>query len=61
MTTETPRLLIVDDDLSTTQTFAQILTMEGYEVHTAATAESGALTLPARLAADPCRQAEGNQ
>ena len=41
MTTETPRLLIVDDDLSTTQTFAQILTMEGYEVHTAATAESG--------------------
>jgi DNA-binding response OmpR family regulator len=37
----TPRLLIVDDDLSTTQTFAQILTMEGYEVRTAATAESG--------------------
>ena len=34
-------LLIVDDDLSTTQTFAQILTMEGYEVHTAATAELG--------------------
>jgi DNA-binding response OmpR family regulator len=41
MTTETPRLLIVDDDLSTTQTFAQILTMEGYDVRTAATAESG--------------------
>ena len=36
-----PRLLIVDDDLSTTQTFAQILTLEGYEVRTAATAESG--------------------
>ena len=40
-TDTTPRLLIVDDDLSTTQTFAQILTMEGYEVRTAATAESG--------------------
>ena len=41
MTAEAPRLLIVDDDLSTTQTFAQILTMEGYDVRTAATAESG--------------------
>src|SRR2546423_3231511 len=41
MTTEAPRLLIVDDDLSTTQMFAQILTMEGYDVRTAATAESG--------------------
>src|SRR2546423_15079817 len=40
MTTEAPRLLIVDDDLSTTQMFAQILTLEGYEVRTAATAES---------------------
>src|SRR6266566_5084318 len=39
--TDAPRLLIVDDDLSTTQTFAQILTMEGYDVRTAATAESG--------------------
>jgi len=38
---ETPRLLIVDDDISTTQTFAQILTLEGYDVRTAATAESG--------------------
>ena len=28
----TPRLLIVDDDMSTTETFAQILTMEGYDV-----------------------------
>ena len=37
----TPRLLIVDDDMSTTETFAQILTMEGYDVRTAATAESG--------------------
>jgi DNA-binding response OmpR family regulator len=40
MTTVAPRLLIVDDDLSTTQTFAQILTLEGYDVRTAATAES---------------------
>ena len=36
-----PRLLIVDDDVSTTQTFAQILKLEGYDVTTAATAESG--------------------
>ena len=36
-----PRLLIVDDDLSTTQTFAKILTLEGYDVLTAVTAESG--------------------
>ena len=36
-----PRLLIVDDDLSTTQIFAKILTLEGYEVVTAVTAESG--------------------
>jgi len=41
MTAVAPRLLIVDDDLSTTQTFAQILTLEGYDVRTAATAESG--------------------
>ena len=41
MTDAAPRLLIVDDDLSTTQTFARILTLEGYEVRTAATAESG--------------------
>jgi DNA-binding response OmpR family regulator len=38
---ETPRLLIVDDDVSTTEIFARILTLEGYEVHTAVTAESG--------------------
>ncbi len=37
----TPKLLIVDDDVSTTETFAQILTLEGYDVRTAATAESG--------------------
>jgi DNA-binding response OmpR family regulator len=37
----TPRLLIVDDDVSTTETFAQILTLEGYDVRTADTAESG--------------------
>ena len=41
MSSVAPRLLIVDDDLSTTQTFAQILTLEGYDVRTAATAESG--------------------
>lgn len=35
------RLLIVDDDESTTQTFAHILSLEGYEVRTAASAESG--------------------
>ena len=41
MTDAAPRLLIVDDDLSTTQTFAKILTLEGYDVRTASTAESG--------------------
>ncbi len=41
MTTDAPRLLIVDDDLSTTMTFAKILTMEGYDVRTAPTAELG--------------------
>ena len=33
------RLLIVDDDGATTQTFARILTHEGYDVRTATTAE----------------------
>jgi len=33
------RLLIVDDDGATTQTFARILTLEGYDVRTATTAE----------------------
>jgi DNA-binding response OmpR family regulator len=37
----TPRLLIVDDDDSTTRTFARILTLEGFDVRTATTAESG--------------------
>src|SRR5260221_4657124 len=41
MTDTAPRLLIVDDDASTTQTFAKILTLEGYDVLTAANAESG--------------------
>ena len=35
------RLLIVDDDDSTIETFARILTLEGYEVRTATNAESG--------------------
>jgi two-component system response regulator MprA len=35
------RLLVVDDDRGTLQTFAQILTLEGYEVRTAASAEGG--------------------
>ena len=37
----TPRVVIVDDDVSTTQTFAEILALEGYDVRTAMTAESG--------------------
>jgi DNA-binding response OmpR family regulator len=40
-TPSNPRLLIVDDDDATTRTFARILTLEGFEVRTAATAESG--------------------
>ena len=36
-----PRVVIVDDDVSTTQTFAEILALAGYEVRTAVTAESG--------------------
>jgi DNA-binding response OmpR family regulator len=35
------RLLVVDDDCVTAQTFSQILMLEGYEVHTAASAEGG--------------------
>jgi two-component system OmpR family response regulator len=35
----TGRLLIVDDDGATTQTFARILRLEGYDVRTATTAE----------------------
>ena len=40
-TPSNPRLLIVDDDDATTKTFARILTLEGFDVRTAATAESG--------------------
>jgi DNA-binding response OmpR family regulator len=40
-TQSSPRLLIVDDDDATIKTFAQILTLEGFDVRTAATAESG--------------------
>jgi DNA-binding response OmpR family regulator len=40
-----PRLLIVDDDDATIQTFARILTLEGFDVRTAATAESGLLEI----------------
>src|ERR1700704_939398 len=41
MTDTAPRLLIVDDDVSTTQTFAKILSLEGYDALTADTGESG--------------------
>jgi DNA-binding response OmpR family regulator len=40
-----PRLLIVDDDDATIQTFARILTLEGFDVRTAASAESGLLEI----------------
>jgi DNA-binding response OmpR family regulator len=40
-----PRLLIVDDDDATTKTFARILTLEGFDVRTASTAESGLLEI----------------
>ena len=35
------RLLIIDDDAATTQTFAVILRLEGYQVRTAVTANEG--------------------
>jgi DNA-binding response OmpR family regulator len=38
---EAARILIVDDDEGVTQTFARMLALEGYEVRTAATAETG--------------------
>ena len=48
MTTQSnPRLLIVDDDDATSQTFARILTLEGFDVRTAASAESGLRELEA--------------
>ena len=41
MESVTGRVLIIDDDGATTDTFARILTLEGYDVHTAANAEAG--------------------
>jgi len=35
------KILIVDDDEGVTQTFARMLRLEGYQVHTALTAEQG--------------------
>ena len=35
------RVLIIDDDAATTQTFAVILRLEGYQVRTAITANDG--------------------
>ena len=35
------KILIVDDDEGVTQTFARMLLLEGYEVHTALNAEQG--------------------
>lgn len=40
-TPSNPRLLIVDDDDVTSKTFARILTLEGFDVRTATSAESG--------------------
>jgi DNA-binding response OmpR family regulator len=37
----TPTILIVDDDEGVTQTFARMLRLEGYQVHTAMNAETG--------------------
>jgi DNA-binding response OmpR family regulator len=37
----TSTILIVDDDEGVTQTFARMLKLEGFQVHTARTAESG--------------------
>jgi DNA-binding response OmpR family regulator len=38
---DTARILIVDDDEGVTQTFARMLRLEGYEVRTAMSAETG--------------------
>ena len=43
--TPTARILIVDDDDGVTQTFARMLRLEGYQVRTAATAETGLLAV----------------
>jgi len=39
--TATPKILIVDDDEGVTQTFARMLRLEGYQVRTAVSAETG--------------------
>ena len=39
----TAKILIVDDDEGVTQTFARMLRLEGYQVHTAGNAETGLL------------------
>jgi DNA-binding response OmpR family regulator len=36
-----PRVLIIDDDRGVTETLARVLRLEGHDVHTANTAESG--------------------
>lgn len=41
MNTTPSRVLIIDDDEATTQTFARVLRLEGHEVRTALDAESG--------------------
>jgi len=43
--TPTARILIVVDDDGVTQTFARMLRLEGYQVRTAATAETGLLAV----------------
>src|SRR5262245_62566629 len=39
--TKTVKILIVDDDEGVTQTFARMLRLEGYQVNTAVSAETG--------------------
>ena len=39
--TVTSKILIVDDDEGVTQTFARMLRLEGYQVRTAVSAETG--------------------
>ena len=41
MSTPPSRVLIIDDDEATTQTFARVLRLEGHEVRTALDAEAG--------------------
>ena len=41
MNTPPSRVLIIDDDEATTQTFARVLRLEGHEVRTALDAEAG--------------------